>query len=288
MTSVGSGTPETVANAEQLSAWDGDEGRHWVENQERHDTMLRRLTPHLLAAANIEETSRVLDLGCGCGETTCLAAKAASRGSAVGVDLSAAMLERARDGAAAKGLVNVSFLQADAQVHPFPSAAFDVAISRFGVMFFADAAAAFANITAALRPAGRLAFLCWQELRQNQWLSLIGAAIAAHVQLGQALASEGPGPFSLADPDRIRTLLTSAGLRAVEIAPVSEPVRLGADVDDVLTYFSGMPMVRSMLADVDKASAARGVDAIREALRPFQTAEGVVLGSAAWLVTAER
>jgi SAM-dependent methyltransferase len=172
-----------TANAEQAEAWDGDEGAHWVRHQHRYEAMTPGFTEPLLAAAAIAETDRVLDVGCGCGQTTRLAAGRAARGEAVGIDLSGPMLQRARDDAADEAVTNVSFEQGDAQVHRFPAAGFDVAISRFGVMFFDDPLTAFANIRAALAPGGRVVFLCWQDIPHNQWIAVPAGAVLAHVPL---------------------------------------------------------------------------------------------------------
>src|SRR5437773_4952744 len=161
-----------AANTAQAQAWNGDQGRHFVAENARHERMLETHTARLLEAAKIQRADSVLDVGCGCGETTMRAARAAWRGHALGVDLSAVMLAEARRLAASEGIGNAGFEQADAQTHPFPAAGFDVALSRFGVMFFDDPPAAFANIAAALRRGGRLAFVCWQEPGRIEYLTV--------------------------------------------------------------------------------------------------------------------
>src|SRR6266536_1935588 len=196
-----------TANTAQSEAWNGDEGQYFVAQRARHERMGQQHTARLLATAAIGPAEVVLDVGCGCGETTIGAARPARSGRALGVDLSAVMLAEARRLAGREGVRNARFEQADAQVHAFPAAGFDVAISGFGVMFFADPHAAFANIAAALRPGGRLAFLCWQEMTANEWLTVPFAAVAAHVTLPELPAADEPGPFSLADPRRIRAML---------------------------------------------------------------------------------
>jgi SAM-dependent methyltransferase len=279
-------------NAAQAEAWNGDEGRYWVEHRDRHEAMQRRFTAHLLEAADIPEDGSVLDIGCGCGATTRAAANRAVQGQVLGVDLSGPMLEEARRLAAEEGLKRVRFEQADAQTYPFPGGAFDVVLSRFGVMFFADPQEAFANIARSLRPGGRLAFLCWRSVGENEFLTVPFGAIARHVPLPDLGGPEDPGPFSLADPDRIRQLLGGAGFRAITARPVSEPMWIGADVDDVVTYQLGTPMARSMLASVadeeTNQKMVEAVDALREALARHQGPDGIELGGAAWLVTAER
>ena len=144
-----------IVNVEQAEEWDGREGDHWVQHADRYDALSQRITPHLLDAGAVGAADRVLDVGCGCGLTSRAAAHAASAGSVLGVDLSAAMLQEAERRARAEGLTNVRFEQGDVQVHAFSPAAFDLAISRFGVMFFEDPVAAFANVASAIRPGGR-------------------------------------------------------------------------------------------------------------------------------------
>ncbi|MEU9305798.1 class I SAM-dependent methyltransferase [Streptomyces sp. NPDC048269] len=189
------------SNAEQARAWDGEEGTYWPEHADRFDRAVHAHHAHLLAAAAISATDQVLDIGCGTGQTTRDAARRASRGRAVGVDLSAAMLRRARRRAAAEGLPNAEFVQADAQVHPFPAAVFDVAVSRSGTMFFADPVAAFRNIAGALGPGGRLVQMVWQPPAGNEWFLSLTRALAA----GRPLPTpppDAPGPFALARASR--------------------------------------------------------------------------------------
>lgn len=145
-----------IANVEMAAAWDGDEGEEWARDWERYDRAVLDHHGALFDAATIGDDERVLDIGCGNGQSTRDAARAAGNGSAIGVDLSSRMVERARELAKLEGVTNVTFERVDAQVHPFDAAAYDVVISRFGAMFFADPASAFANIGAGLRPGGRL------------------------------------------------------------------------------------------------------------------------------------
>src|SRR3954468_2691442 len=169
---------DQVANADQLAAWDGDEGEHWSTHAERYDASVSAASQRLAEVAAIADGEVVLDLGCGCGATTRDAARAAGRGAAVGIDLSSRMLERAHERAAGEGLGNVTFVHGDAQVHEFAPEAFDVVISRFGAMFFADPVAAFANVARATRPGGRAALVAWQALAANEWLTEVRGALA--------------------------------------------------------------------------------------------------------------
>jgi len=277
-----------IANVEQAQAWDGDEGDHWVRYQQRYDAMTRAFTEPLLSAAAIVATDRVLDIGCGNGQTTRLAARRASRGRAVGVDLSSAMLDRARQDAADEGLTNVRFERGDAQVHVFPPQGFDVVLSRFGIMFFEDPVSAFTNIGRALLAGGRLAVLCWQGALHNEYIAVPLGAALDHVPVPDVGGPEAPGPFSLADPGRIDEVLTRAGFEQVATASLEAQMRLGENADDAVEFLGGTGLGRALLESVDPGIAQRALDAVREALRPYERPDGVHLRGAAWLVTAHR
>jgi SAM-dependent methyltransferase len=284
----GLGRDIALANVEQARAWDGDEGDHWVHYPQRYDAMTGAFTEPLLSAAGIEAGDRVLDIGCGNGQTTRLAAQRADRGFVLGVDLSSAMLSRARQDAVDEGLTNVRFEQADAQVHAFPPEAFDVVLSRFGVMFFADPVAAFTNIGRAIRAGGRLAFLCWQDALQNEYIAVPLGAALDHVPVPDMGGPEAPGPFSLADPDRIDEVLTQAGFEQVTTTPLEAQMPLGESADDAVEFLSGTGLARGLLESVEPAVAHRALDAVRDALRRYEAPDGLHLGGAAWLVIARR
>ncbi|MFE0133069.1 class I SAM-dependent methyltransferase [Streptomyces sp. NPDC059037] len=275
-----------AASAEQAQAWNGDDGRHWVRHRERYEAMQRNFTPHLLRAAAIGTADRVLDIGCGAGATTRAAARDAGRGHVLGVDLSKPLLAEARRLALEEGVGNVAFEEGDAQVHPFPDAAFDVAISRNGVMFFADPPAAFTNIARALRPGGRLAFSCWQEAAVNEWLVTLWTAITPYVEPPDMGASGQPGAFSLADPERVRQLLGGAGFTDIAVEPVAEPIHLGDDAEDVVGFVAGLGLIRDLLAQATEENARQALAALHTELAGHQGPDGIALGAAAWLVTA--
>ncbi|MBO0807205.1 MAG: class I SAM-dependent methyltransferase [Actinobacteria bacterium] len=203
-------TPVDPSNLSQLKSWDGAGGGFWVDNADRFDKGVAGYRPSFMAAAAIEETSHVLDIGCGTGQETRDAARAAPAGAALGVDLSSGMVELARRRAQLEGLGNVSFEQADAQVRPFSAQGFDVAISRHGAMFFGDPVAAFTNIGLALRPGGRLVLLTWQPFERQDWLSSFFTALAGGGPV-PVPPSDAPSPFALSDPERVRALLVAAG-----------------------------------------------------------------------------
>ena len=274
-----------AVNAEQAEAWNGASGRHFIEQRERHERMRGRLTARLLAAAQIQDEQNVLDIGCGCGDVTILAARAARCGHALGADLSRDQVAEARRLAACASVANATFQVADAQVHPFPAGTFDLALSNFGVMFFDDAAAAFANLRKALRPGGRLAFLCWRSRGENPFFTTGFAEAAAMLGL-----CELPGPaaaFSLAESGTTAALLAGAGFSGIGFAKADEPMLIGRDVDDVLEYERASPSAGGLLTGLSPAQAAELTRQVRDDLTPYTSPGGVTMPGAAWLVTAQ-
>ncbi len=277
--------PVDSSNIEQLHAWDGDEGCYWADNAEYFDRSVALYHERLLAAATIGERDHVLDVGCGSGQTTRDAARAASTGFALGVDLSSRMLDYARRRAADQGLTNVRFAQADAQIHAFEPGASDVAISRTAAMFFGDHAAAFSNIGRALRPGGRLVLVTWQPLPGNEWIREISGALAAGRDL-PVPPPDAPGPFALSDPDCIRALLTSAGFDDVELTGTTAGMWFGNDAHDAHRFVLGL--MGWMLEGLDDAHRARAVDALHATMAAHETPDGVLFESAAWTIQATR
>jgi len=275
-----------VVNTGQAEAWNGYEGRHWAEHQPRYDAVNSGFNDHLLDAAAIGGRARVLDVGCGNGQLTRLAAGLAPAGLATGIDLSAPMLDRARASAVAEGVDNVSFVQADAQVYPFPAGAYDVVLSRFGIMFFADPVAAFGNLNQALRPGGRLVFVCLREAGE------LGVVLAAMTRLlpapTQTPMADPAGPMSLSDPAVIRTVLGAAGFVDVTAVPVEAPQVWGRDSVDAGEFLGAWGPVRHLLDQFDPETAARARAELPAALRAYQDVDAVRLRGTAWLVTARR
>ncbi len=272
-----------IVNTHQFEAWNGYEGRHWAAHQSRYDALNDPANSPLLDAARLRDTDTVLDIGCGNGRLTRLAARTAYH--AVGVDLSAPMLERARETAADEHLTNVTHLQADAQVHPFERASFDVALSRFGVMFFADPVAAFANIGRALRPGGRLAFVCPQPFAAMDQ-SVIFSAVAGHVTLPDFTEKQETGPAAFADPARTTHVLGEAGFERIAVDPLEVVQRWGTDATDAADFLFGWGPMRHWLRDATPASVADAHRAAAAAFDTYATDEGVDLTARYWLVTA--
>ena len=244
-----------------------------------YDSELRAHNERLRSAAGIRSGDRVLDVGCGAGLTTREAAQAAAPGDVLGIDVAAAALERARELTAAEGLANVTYELADAQTHPFEPASFDVAISRFGVMFFSDSVAAFGNIARTLRPDGRLVVIVWQRYRDNEWVVAIEEAVGS-------TAPEYAGAFSLGDPNATTRILERAGFADVALEGVDEPVFYGPDVGDALEWVTGFSDVREALAAMTSDARDDAIERLRATLAAHRTADGVTFDSRAWLVSA--
>jgi SAM-dependent methyltransferase len=284
-TNTTNAVPVDPANRGQLQAWDGHEGAYWAGHADHFERALDRYDEPFFAAAAIGATDRVLDIGCGTGKTTRDAARAATAGSVVGVDLSSAMLTVARQRAADEGLNNVRFDQLDAQIHPFESEAFDVAIGRTSVTFFGDRVAGLANIGRALRPGGRLVLLTWQQFPHQEWIREFSTALAAGRDL-PAPPPEAPGPFTLADADVIAAVLAAAGYIDVALDGRREPMWFGVDADDAYQLVVGL--LGWMLDGLDDTSQAAALDALRSTVAAHATPAGVVYDSAAWIIRATR
>jgi SAM-dependent methyltransferase len=235
---------------------------------------------------------RVLDVGCGCGQTTLdLAHRVGSTGFVLGIDISTVMLDRARELARTTGLGPVRFENADAQTHAFVSDSFDVVFSRFGVMFFADPEGAFANLHNALARGGRLAFVCWRSLPENPWMAVPIAAALQHVDPPPILAPDAPGPFAFADAQRVRGILTGAGFDDVTLAELDETLTVGGggELDRTVDFLLQMGPTAAALREASPAKVSQVQAAVREVLVPYhQDGVGVRMASASWIVSARR
>jgi SAM-dependent methyltransferase len=251
-----------------------------------YDAELRAHNRHLRAAAGVGPGDHVLDVGCGTGETTRDAGRAAVDGSATGVDISVPMLEHARRLTEAEGLRNVAYERGDAQTHRFPHGHFDLCISRCGAMFFTDPVAAFANIGRSMRGDARLILLVWQDPERNEWFTAPREALRGPNP--PAPAASHLRPFSLADPATTKAMLTSAGFVDIGFTDVREPVYYGATRDASYDTMLRLPHARDLVADLDVVTADDARGRLRAMLGDHETDDGVLLDSAAWIVTARR
>jgi ubiquinone/menaquinone biosynthesis C-methylase UbiE len=251
-----------------------------------YDAELRLHNERLRRSHDLRPHDHVLDIGCGAGQTTRDAARLAVTGSVVGVDVSASMIEQARRLTHAAGLHNVTFELGDAQVHRFAAERFDVAISRFGTMFFADPVAAFTNIARAMRPRGRLVMLVWQDHLRNEWSVSIQEALQDDAD--EPAATLWSNPFSLADPTTTTEILETAGFDDVTYTDVHEPVYYGPDVAAALEWVRHFSCVNVMLQGSDAASRARARKRLRRTLAAHASEDGVWFDSRAWIVAARR
>jgi SAM-dependent methyltransferase len=280
-----------MSNAEMIRFWNDSAGPVWTTHEEKLDAQLAPLGARTRARAALRPGERILEVGCGCGATTLELAEAVGPGGrVVAVDVSQPMLDRARERAARAGLGDrVAFRLDDAQTATLEPAAYDVLFSRFGVMFFADPVAAFANLHGALAPGGRLAFVCWQAREKNPWMIAPAVAAARHMPFPPPPPPDAPGPMAFADPDRVRTILARAGFGDVALESVEGPLRFGGkNVDEALELaFSVGPLGAAIReAKPTPAQQARVLAAVREVLEGFVTPNGVEAASAVWIVTA--
>ena len=272
------------SNAEQVEYWNKSAGQTWVESQARTDAMLAPLSAILLEKAAASEGERVLDVGCGCGETSLRMGEA---GAAVwGIDISAPMLARAKERAKESGLDQVAFSETDASTQSL-TPDHDLIFSRFGVMFFSDPTAAFKNLQTGLSPTGRLCFLCWQPPQKNPWMAIAGAAVQPFLTPPEVAPDpRAPGPFAFADPEYLEGVLSNAGFKEIEIESVTATVHVGDDLEDALESQKRIGPVSRVVKELEGEKQEQAIAAVREALGKHVTADGLDLGAAWWLVTA--
>ena len=277
-------------NAEQIWQWNGVLGAKWVAEQESLDAQLAPMSQLLAEAAGAQPGDHVLDVGCGCGATTLALAQAVGvTGQVVGVDVSTPMLARAAQRLA--GLPRPpELVQADAQTAALGEARFDRIVSRFGVMFFSDPAQAFANLARALRPGGRLAFVCWRAASENPWAHVPLSVALRHVPQPAPGDPHAPGPFAFADAARTGAMLETAGFRAVRAEPSDGDMSLGGarTLDEAAAFATRNGPAGRLLRDAAPEVIARIEAELRVALAPCLTPTGVHMPYAVWVVTATR
>jgi SAM-dependent methyltransferase len=269
--------------AEQAAYWKGPGGKMWLGAYDRIERGIADFGEVTLKAANAQPGERVLDVGCGTGGTTAELAKAVgASGRVLGVDISEPLVGAAR----AQGLANATFEIGDATAYPFEAASFDLAFSRFGVMFFADPVAAFQNIRRAMKPAGRLVFICWRTPPENPWAAVPMRAAQPFLPPMERPGPEDPGQYAFGDRARVERILIEAGFSGLSIEPVDLMLNQGKDVPTVLERIGDFGPLARAFKDVAPEQIAKAKAAIGEALKPHATADGVKLAGACWLVRA--
>ncbi|MEO0751406.1 MAG: methyltransferase domain-containing protein [Pseudomonadota bacterium] len=264
------------ANQDQKDAWSNAVGQVWAENDAVMDTTLAPVLDHLLVHADLQAGERVLDIGCGTGLSTIKAAQAVGAGGqATGADIADQMVAKAR--VQAGGASNVIFMSADAQTHGFETAAFDVVISRFGVMFFADPAAAFANIARAVKPGGRMVFMAWADAQDNPWFSVPRAVAVAQLGPVEPPLPHAPGPMGLADRDYTLDVFARAGLSDVTITPVALDLTPPGTADDMGAFALVLGPASRIFKDLHgtQEDAAAIVATVAERFQGYETKDGL-------------
>jgi SAM-dependent methyltransferase len=274
-------------NADQIAFWNGPAGRRWVKRQEDLDMVFQPITSRAIERTAIQPGARIVDIGCGCGGTTIeLGRLVGPRGRVLGIDVSAPVLARAVE-RLPPGLP-VEFVQADATTYSFPGGGFDLLFSRLGVMFFAEPDQSFTNLRTALRPGGRLVFVCFRTSRENPWMMTPLQAAYEHVPPLPKLGPEEPGPFSFASADRVRGILGEAGFSSIALEPVDVDLDIagGHGLDAAITSALEIGATSRAIEGQPPEVRSAVAESIRRVLAPLQRGLSVPLGGAIWLVTA--
>jgi len=277
-------------NKNQKEFWSGKGGDIWVNQQEAMDSMLSPLGKAALDKLNLDQKENILDIGCGCGQTTLEIAEMIPEGKITGLDISVPMLERAKDTAMKKYLPNVSFECKDVQTDDLGNSTFTKCFSRFGVMFFEDPVRAFKNINSSLVDGGSLSFVCWQAPSLNPWQSLSVRAVKKYLDLPSP-EPRSPGPFAFAESEYINSILKESNFEGIEIESHEAEVKMfpGRDLlDSAKDYLSINPVIENMIKDSEEDQRNKIINSVVEAFSPFYTPKGLRFPSATWLVTASK
>ena len=278
-------------NKNQKDFWSGKGGDIWVERQNAMDTMLSPLGEAALNKLNFNEEENVLDIGCGCGDTTLnIAKRIGPLGNVTGLDISEPMLKRAKESASEMSITNTSFKCVDAQTEDLGDQIYSAAFSRFGVMFFEDSIAAFKNINKSLISGGYLSFVCWQSPAVNPWQSLFIQEVKKFLDLPSP-PPRSPGPFAFMESEYVSSILEESKFQDITIEGHEAEVNMfsGRSLSDsVKDYISINPVVTQMLKESSENQIAEIVNSGIEAFSPYYSEKGLIFPSATWLVTARK
>jgi ubiquinone/menaquinone biosynthesis C-methylase UbiE len=273
-------TREELA-ADQAAFWNGPGGKMWLAAYERIQRGIAGFSEITLEAAAAQPGEQVLDIGCGTGGTTAELARAVgTAGHVRGVDISAPLIGAARE----QKLGNATFEVGDATTFPFEPQSVDLVFSRFGVMFFGDPVAAFTNIRRAVKPSGRVVFVCWRTPQENPWAGVPMRAAQPHLPPIERPGPEDPGQYSFGDRTRVERILTQAGFAAPSLEPIDLMLNQGKDIPEVVQRIGDFGPLARLFKEATEQQVARAKQAIAEALEPYATPDGVNLAGACWLV----
>jgi ubiquinone/menaquinone biosynthesis C-methylase UbiE len=277
-------------NIKQKQFWSGAGGDVWVDKQREMDIMLNPLGERVIQGLDLKEETKILDIGCGCGATTLEIAKLVNQGEVIGVDISEPMLERATQTASDMALTNISYQVKDVQVDEMPNNYFDIAFSRFGVMFFEDPFEAFKNINHSLKDDGQLSFVCWQHASLNPWQSLSIQVIKEFLDL-PAPPPKSPGPFAFEDKSYIEEILNASGFRDIEIKDNQEDIVMfsGKSIREACEdYLTINPVVTEMLKNSPSELREEILEALIGKFSDYHKDDGLLFPSATWVVSARK
>ena len=277
-------------NIKQRQFWSGAGGDVWVNKQREMDIMLNPLGDRVIERLDLKSDSKIIDIGCGCGATTLEIAKKITQGEILGVDISEPMLDKAAETAREMSLSNISFEVKDVQVDVMPQNYFDVAFSRFGVMFFEDPFEAFKNIHSSLKEDGLLSFVCWQNASLNPWQSLSIQVIKEFLDL-PAPAPKSPGPFAFEDKTYLEDILRESGFKGLEILDNQEDIIMfsGKSIREACEdYLTINPVVTEMLKNSKPELTEEILEALVIKFSNFHQNDGLLFPSATWIVTAKK
>ena len=276
-------------NLKQKEFWSGSGGDVWVNKQSEMDIMLNPLGTKAISKLDLSKATKIIDIGCGCGATTLEIAKQLGEGEIIGVDISEPMLARAAKNASDQSLSNANFQVLDVQVDDMPSD-FDIAFSRFGVMFFEDPYQAFSNIYKSLKENGQLSFVCWQNPPLNPWQSLSLQVIKEYLDLPSP-PPKSPGPFAFEDKNYISDILNQSNFKDIEIEDNQEDIVMfsGKSIEEACEdYLTINPVVTEMLKNSKEELKDEILQALILKFSEFHNGDGLLFPSATWIVTARK